>query len=513
MKRFLGLLLALTLLLGTACASVEVTLPEKMLKQIDMGGGVKGTITLSASGSASWLDWLAPLSGTGLQLRYIRAMQADPFQARLYVLDEQENERAVTKLYGDAQDLYLSSELLPETLLTMPLAGASGNPSIYSVLRSFLDIPSAMLEDDTDAKGWPAAIAPYERSLNAWLEAHAATPTVFQGEDGSTRLLTGYELPAQDIKAQMKAMLAILMQDALMQEKLGELMTAEQRALYLNPELMYYYEYIIDALPLEKPILMTRELTAMGAVANSSLTLPLLANEGGWTELVLGQSGDDTSIALKGEKQNLSLVVNRRVANAENTFWTGTLRYLPAEGEKLALAFELRRHHTLTEDAERRSHDKTLWELSATVEQPAGETGYMTLPPVAVTLSTYFHSKHLNQNPTTLELTLNALLPGVALDIAATLKTSSSWNMETLPTNGAQSVTTLTEENVAALLAEYTRNAVQTMTTLTTAELPIPKSESIQSVPEQPDAAQLLPATMTDLPGSEQTADTPDVEE
>lgn len=512
MKRILSLLLTLTLLLSTAYAAVEVTLPEKMLKQMEVGGGVKGTLSVSASGSAPWLDLLLPLTGAELQIRHIQQPETNAFQTHLYVLDELDNERADTYLYGDGQQLFFSSELLDDTLLTLSLQGESGNASFYSVVRSMMNVPASLWEDEKDPEGWPAAIAPYEHSLDAWMDEHASQPTVLRGEDGSASLITRYELPAQSVKEQMKVLVNMLLKDPLMLEKLGDMMSEEQRALYLNPSLAYYYEHVIDALTLERPVLITRELNAMGVILNSSMTLPLPANEGGWTELVLGQSDDDTSYVLKGEKQTLSLVMNRRVANAENTIWKGTLRSLPAEGEKLSLAFELRRYHTLTEDDDRRSHDKTLWEFTAQTEQP--ESGYMSLDPISVTLNTYFHSKHLNQNPTTLELTLNAVLPGVQLDLSAELKTSSGWAMEKLPTENARPIDALTPEEAASLTSAYIRNAVQTMTTLTIAEMLTPGVESSSDEPRlEPAAPQLPPATMTDLPEDAEPMVSPDVVE
>lgn len=285
-----------------------------------------------------------------------------------------------------------------------------------------------------------------------------------------------------------------------MQEKLGALMTQEQRALYLNPALLYYYEYLIDAMPLNQPMLLTRELTAMGAVVNSSLTIPLPPNAGGWTELLIGQSGNEKSYALKSEQCQTALVVSRRVANAENTFWTGTLRYIPAEGEKTLLSYELRRYRTTTEDAERRSYEKTLWELSAKAEQPDGETGYAQMDPISVTLQTVFSSKHLNQNPTTLEASLSASLPGAVLTLNATLKTASAWDMQTLSTENARSVTALTEQEASGLLESYLNHAVSTMLTLTTGELPAPEEPTEPDEEPGTTATDLMTATTTDLP-------------
>ena len=132
MKRFLCLMLCLMMILGQALAADPfITLPETFNAQFITGGfGVRGYVNLKASGVAPWLDVLLPFTATQIQLRAIGREQGDysdllndddDWQLKLYMKDAANTEKGVTYLYGDPDAMYISSELLPETLLTLPV--------------------------------------------------------------------------------------------------------------------------------------------------------------------------------------------------------------------------------------------------------------------------------------------------------------------------------------------------------------------------------------------------------
>ena len=54
MKRLIACLLAAVMLLGTAMAAEEYTLSEKIGLQMEDGSGLKGSMTISATGEADW---------------------------------------------------------------------------------------------------------------------------------------------------------------------------------------------------------------------------------------------------------------------------------------------------------------------------------------------------------------------------------------------------------------------------------------------------------------------------
>ena len=130
MKRFLCIMLCLTLFAPAALAATDVTPTKKFRQQIVTGGnGLRGTLTLSASGVAEWVELLSPFTAATLNLRAIGEKQGDmsemisdddDWQIKLYVKDDAGEQKAVTYLYGTPDGMWFQSELLPDVLLTMP---------------------------------------------------------------------------------------------------------------------------------------------------------------------------------------------------------------------------------------------------------------------------------------------------------------------------------------------------------------------------------------------------------
>lgn len=529
MKKFLCLLTALVCLAATALAvELEYTLPEKFSQQVKFGSGVKGTVMLSASGGAQWLELLLPFTGTEMQIRAIQTKEGSglsasqraegfEFQYQIFAQDEEGRQQAVTWLYGDKEDAYLSSDMLPGTILRIPqggklleaILGSEGeNPTIFSVIQGIAGVDQSMWQD-----AWLPAFKAYESALEMWMDNYALEPSVLRKADGSASMLVRYEIPAAAVKAQMKTMMASLVQDQVLQSLLRPLMSVEQQALYLNPALVYYYDAVIDALPLTGDVLLSRELSSLGEVLSTSVSLPLPENDGGWTELEYDLTGTDTTLSLTGDEMTVTLLMGESAANAETTAWTGVLRMLPAEGEKLSAAFSLRKTRTTSQDASGYGHERTIWVLEAQPdlthleEDDEARDEYAVFEPVSLSLGLHYYSKSKDNNPTTLEMELAAQMPTFELALAGKVKTSNAWVREELFRDGAEDVLTMTEERMAELAEQFTRNAAVTMTALYATPEPVataeptaePQTATSTDVSAATDAAVEDSATATDL--------------
>ena len=499
MKKFLCLLAAMIYLATTALAvELEYTLPEKFSQQVKFGSGVKGTVTLSVSGGEQWLELLLPFTGSEMQLRAIQTKEGSnlsasqraegfEFQYQIFAQDEEGRQQASTYLYGDKADAYLSSDLLPGTILRIPqggnlleaMLGSKGeNPTIFSLIQSIADVDESMWQD-----AWLPAFKPYESALEMWMDNYAAEPAVLRKADGSSSMLVRYEIPAVAVKAQMKAMMASVVQDQVLLALLRPLMSVEQQAIYLNSALIYYYDAVIDALPLTGDVLLTRELSSLGEVLSTSVSLPLPENDGGWTEIEYDLTGTDTTLSLMGEKMTVTLLMDESASNAESTSWTGVVRVLPEEGEKLSAAFTLRKTRTTSQDAEGYGHEQTLWALEAQPdlthleEDDEAREEYAVFEPVSLSLGLHYYSKSKDNNPTTLEIELDAHMPTFELALTGKIKTSNAWARVELPREGAEDILTMPQERLAALAEQFTRNATETMTSLYTTPEPVATPE------------------------------------
>ena len=476
--RILCLVVCLTLMSSAALAA-DYTLPEKMYRQVTFGSGVKGAMTLAVSGGGDWLDLLLPFTGTQMEIRYIE--NGGQFQLQLYAVDDQEQQRALTQAYGDDAHLYLRSELVPGALLSLPIgsglmdaifAGDEENPTFYSVVQSLLSIPASDWERD-----WSPALTPYESALETWIQQYAAEHIIAKADSGASSMTLRYLIPADALKAAMKQLMSQILQDAALKELLTPYMTDAQQAIYLNPAIGYFYDAVIDALPLSGELQMTRVMTTRGEQISSELIMPLPENAGGWSTLTLALTGPQTALTLTGDTQAITLVLDETTAAADDkATWKGVFRYLPAEGTPVSAAFTLDKTFSKTTDpTDDRTHETTAWSLTAQpdlshleADDPTRET-YADFDVISVALSAHYSSRSLDNNPTTLDLTLAAQLPGVTVESVASMRTTSPWVFSSLPTDHAEPILGMSAERAAELLRTFATNATLTMTSLTTA--------------------------------------------
>lgn len=473
--RILCLLLCLMLMCSTALAA-DYALPEKMSRQINAGSGVKGAVTLAVAGGSEWLDMLLPFTGSVLQIRYI--VKGDQFQWQLYALNDQEEQRALTQVYGDGTHLYLRSDLIPDTLLSLPMgsglmdaifSGDAENPTFYSVVQELLSISSEDWENS-----WAPALEPYEAALEQWLTQFAVGPSISQSNSGASNMTLRYDIPADALKGAMKDLMGKFLQDSTLLDLLRPLLSDAQQAVYLNPAISYFYDAVIDALPLHDGLTMVRVLSTRGEVLTSELVMPLPENANNWTALSLQLTGSETSLTLQGAEQSITLALVETDGDSD-TSWNGFFRYLPAAGTPVSAAFTLQKQFTTSTDAEdNRAHETTNWlltakpDLSHLAEDDPTRVDYADFDGISVSFSTHYSGRDQFSNPTTLELTLSAQLPAFTLDAAASLRTTTPWELTPLPTDGAQPMLELSGERVAEILGEFSRNAALTMTSLTT---------------------------------------------
>ena len=125
MKRFLCILLCL--LLAAPAAFADNYTPTKLFRQqfITGGNGLRGTVSVTASGVADWLDLLVPFAGTKLQVRIIGERQGsesalvtddEDWQVKLWAKDAQGGQQGMTRFFGSPEGILMESELLPDVL-------------------------------------------------------------------------------------------------------------------------------------------------------------------------------------------------------------------------------------------------------------------------------------------------------------------------------------------------------------------------------------------------------------
>ncbi len=512
MKRLLCLVLCLMMTLSFAMAEDVDTLPKRFIRQMSGGNGARGYLSVSASGVAEWLDALLPFTASDIQIRAIGQKQGeasatitddDDWQVKFYVKDDQGKEQGVTWLYGDPQGLYFRSDLLPDTVLTYPVEqahllyqifrgefdelffafdpldmkepGKNGNAPAYEAVAQLLGIP----ETEWEAK-WLPVLEKYFLHLDLWLTSFG-DPSFMTGEVGTLTMSADFTIPVEDLKAEAKYLISQLLYDSELQSLLLPYVTMEQRITYLNPQMLYFYEACIDALEISGDVILSREMSAMGEVVSSTISLPvppmpdaltapaeeLAANLlglpkellSGINRITLKQSGKEKSVTLNGDQKTFTISAIPSSEEEGVTALSGKIALSSAESNYSA-AYTLRTSHKIWQDEDYKDRDTTAFFLSVTPDDAE-------VKPTSLAWTVDYINNPFKQD-SAVQVTIDAAaqLPDAEIAAKMVLRISTQIKMQTLSTLGGEDVTQMTEERKNQLLDTFVQNAVTTVENL-----------------------------------------------
>lgn len=537
MKRFLCILLCLLLVCPAAMAD-DYTPTQLFRQQFIVGGnGLRGTVSITASGVAEWVDLLMPFASSPLQVRVIGMAQGgmsyavtddEDWQMKLWAKDAAGEQQGLTYIYGDPQGLYIRSELLPDVLLTLPVKGVNlpyqlfdgevllllmafdlldlnaadngGNTTAYSAVAEVSSIEPEIWEND-----WAPVLNKYDTLMDMWLSAYAS-PTVVSGGTGSMTLRTTYEIPAEDMKAQTKYIIGLMLVDGDLQALLAPFLTDEQHSLYLNPAMLWFYEHCIDLAPLNGSILLEREMTAKGETASMTISLPLppLPQEltaslsrtvadifglpatdvfDGVDRISIRQADGVVSVSLSSPMRTITFVVSSSTQEDDAVSCEGFFRITPAVGvdeAPLSAAFNWQSSSRIWQDEDYNTHEDFTWALTlapdlsmASPDDPFHST-YVDFAPVSLSANVGYTRKEKAGSPVQLSVEITGVLPGGEFGVTASLKVAERWAHEDLPTTGGENLITMSPERREALRTTFINNAITTMTTLNPAPTMVP---------------------------------------
>lgn len=519
LKRFLCVLLCLMLAIPAALAETADTLPKRFIRQLSGGNGARGYISVTASGVAEWLNMLMPFTATDIQVRAIGQKQGDlsesitdddEWQIRFYAKDEAGKEVGTSWLFGDPQGVYFKSELLPDTMLKLPVeqvhllyqlfkgefselffafdpmelkgTGANGNTAAYQAIANVLGIA----EEEWTAD-WLPVLEKYFQHLELWLAGYGESSIVSENP-GKLTMSAAYTVPADEFKTEAKYIIGQMMYDNELQELLIPHVTMEQRITYLNPQMVYFYEACIDSLALEGDITLSREMSALGEVVSTTISLPLpglpekvtgpvnaamqkllglpyddLLN--GASRLTLHQNGTERQMTVHCDQRTFT--VNAvETAQDNGAALTGTLEIVPVEGSQeqpVSAAFTTSHSHRIWQDEKYLDHDTVEMQLSV---KPVTEDD-AAFKPVAIGFTLdYRNNPNQQDSPVQVNLNVNAELPDALVAVEAVMRITTQMTMEQLSAEGAQDASLMTEEAKDQLLQAFVQNAATMMSSL-----------------------------------------------
>ena len=467
MKKGLAIVLSLWMVcLTTIGYAVTYTLPEKMSRQLAIGSGMKGSFVLNAEGDSETAAALRLFNQAEIQ---VRGMMSDKdWHYYLYQTDEAENQWARTDLYRKDGAVYLKSQLLKndrvlmlpgtDTMLDTLIPGTAGNPSAASAIWNL-----AQMSEGTKTEVWDPLIAQLEERIESWLTPYASAPEMGQTEDGQTVIEMSYVIPTDALIACILDGVDLITGNAELMNLAADAATEEQREVYLNPYLRYYYEEALDQLDLSFDASLSRTVSTTGETLNAVIELPLDEGRTGYSALTLSTEGSVRRFTLSREDRRLTAVLPEGDLKADGRYslWLMDTR---EEGESTAVRIDLTRAQDAWEDEETRSHETYNYTMDIVNDASQAEEGvaaaeYTEIPERHGKAALHFYSKYAQSSPTTLEVSGEWQEEGLKLTLEGKFKSASPWVFSPFEIVNPQNLMEMTEAERLACAEEWLNGA------------------------------------------------------
>ena len=494
MRRVLALLMALLMLTASAAAesindgSYE-DLRDKLYRQT-VESGLRGGIQLTVSGDSETAQLLSPLSGAILDFYTQNQAKDRPAFIQCNFSKNGAQNVATTTLWQEGDALYLKSDMLLDTVLRFPWLGDiyssltgknPGNPSFFSGFAS-----AAM-----HGRDWNSLVQPLLLEVERFLAGYAGTPETGT-ENGETLVTIRYVMPASAVKTEMKNLLRIALEDEQLSKRISLFyLTDLQEGTAFSKLQLTYEDQVIDSIPLEGDVSVVRTINTRGDLKAAVVTLPLVDNPWGWTELVCtSENGTDTYI-LRGNRQTVLTVKETPDGFAGSLDLTGD------EDRHLLLDWSLARTVSSRVDESQVEHEMVFWSFRA---DPAGDE--VPFSPVSLSGNFHLYAKHgEKRSKTTLEMEVSGRLLGADMKLIGKMYSIAPKDLPQMDTSAAQDALGLTEERKAELAKDFWVNTLLILgnageTTQPPAGVPVQTdgeadpAEEAASEPEQPETAQ-----------------------
>ncbi len=472
MKRAMITLLV-CLLLGCCISSgfaASYTLPEKLANQLSIGSGLKGTFTVTADGELAGDPFLKAVTDAEFSLRGM--VSEHDLHYYIFQADASENQTGKTELYRKDGTYYLRSDMVQGTVLVFPtwiqyadsfFPAKGKNPTFSSALINYL----TMSENDREKK-WQPTWTKYERILEMWLADFTMQADVVKREDGSTALSFSYEIPGDAIRKRILSLFEAFDTDAELLSQLDTVMTPEQKAVYVNGGLGWYYSELLDQLDWSRSVTLNKQVSSLGEVYSSGLQLPLEEKLTGYKTLYIEDRNGLTSYTLKNDHAVLSLTWPD--ADTQGQDFQGTLYFkrLSEENTKqglegnLSLKADVSKTTKLFDDEEERSHQEEQYHIMIEPFEDE-DTAAFNLPAfekAELDIGLHYYSKYAQNSATTLEIDIDWKQAANSLHASGKFKTAAPWLF--MPFETANALQVGTDKNdiiLTAYIADWISNA------------------------------------------------------
>ena len=439
-KRIICIITGLIMLIAGTAGAATYTLPEKMQNQLAIGSGLKGSFTITAEGELSHTPFLNAVSDATYELRGMLSGH----DLHYYLFQENNGGQTnLAELYRKEGKYYFRSDMVQGKILGLSsfsiyldsLFGEKGeNPSLSSALINYFSLP-----EDTREKQWKMIFNKYENSLEMWLHDFTAQAEIVKQENGSSAFDFSYVIPIEAVKSKMISMFGEFAADTELQTLLDSILTSEQKELYFNSALTWFYEAAVSALNIKEDVRLSKRVSALGDLINSRMILPLDPQITGYDRLTIESSNGYSIYQLEGSEKALVLgvpsidMINEQ--EYEKSVWVSRIdngKPGTEENGNFSVRADIKKTFGQYNDEEEKSHQTehytvaiqqdTTWLPESVRDIELGEWHN-----IDAELDLHYHSKYSQNSATTLEIKADYRQNGSTVTIDGKVKTAAPW--------------------------------------------------------------------------------------
>ena len=416
-KRFIFILTAALILsiMASSCAG-GYTLPQRMLKQLQVGSGLTGSFVIHGNADSARYPLLNAIQDSEYEIVGIIA-DGNPHYHLFQTIDN-ENRSVPAEFFGLEGKYYFRSSFLNNTAYAFPDADRiislfmnlqGENPAVLAKLMKIL-----LSNDNSDDSFDTSSL---ERQIDNWISSYTPVTTI-RKDSGEIPLLTEvFTIPVESIHETITSLIQYISQNDTAMSILHSVLSEDETALYFNPNLSYYYIEAMNSLDMKENIVFSRTVSTMGELLESTLSLPLDEKKTGYSVITIHNDNLRKSLQLTGSERLLLIDMPVLFSLDEKEF-TETIRFAmvrsfsnPDKNLALNLTIE-KKHEEHSDPEETTSYETDCFTIHAEHDSSVLPEGFSSdiIPeskPVDVSGEFRFSSKsQVYSSPTALEFSV-----------------------------------------------------------------------------------------------------------
>ena len=506
-KRVIALIVLMIILVTGTCSAATYTLPEKMFNQLTIGSGLKGTFTVTAEGEKFKTPFMDSITDAEMYIRGIRS--GEDLHYYLFQSNEKEEQSAFSELYRKDGVYYFRSDMVQGKVLEFPVASqiieaffpAKGeNGSASSFIANILSLSESVRKDK-----WDPVLLRYQKELEMWLADFTVTADTVKMESGLSALDFTYEIPFSSVIDEIVTLYGRFAADDDVIALLDTVMSAEEKAVYINSNLLYFYLEALKALNIDRPVRMSKRVSAMGELLLFSLELPLDEKTSGYSGLKIEKTDQLTVFTLRKTGKLIVLATPElkklQQTSFEQSVWAAVIAE-PEDGKKnsnFSLRIDIKKKNEVYEKDEK-THEIDHYDITAVqdISYLPTDADLSLIPEFEqANLSLEFHysSKYAQNSATTLEVEAELKQGENRIQVKSKLKTAAPWLFMPFELLDPIQVGTEKEDVLLPYLTDWISNA-KSMIRHTDAEEaePTPEPEAEPAPEAEADTGESEPA-------------------